>query len=383
MPHGSFACPLTKPYCMKTLLSRFSNGELSFRLFFVKTTWPMRLVSFCLALLMWSCHINPSLQEVSQSKVNLSTVDSKALSSVSLLPTTVSLDKVDLYLDKGAPATGSVLVEIRDSQTNTLVGSTNVPVGSIAIDRAWNTFVFTPALSLISGKKYQIHIIRSDEHNNSTGNYIFWRSSSIGVDAYPDGGPLGELDYAFKTYINGGLDQQQLSINYGSAIGNTRTAWQEFKVDYPKVSLNNIALNLIVGIETTGTLQVQIRNADGSIILSNQEVEVSLVGRFPKRTWYSFGNNTSLYRDQPYRIYVTRLDTPTGFADDYIFWTTGKITNGYPGINDVYPSQSLAYAFRTYSVIGGLDVNYGLINGAGLLISNNSYRWQEFVPRKQ
>jgi hypothetical protein len=371
---------------MKTQALSFFNGGLVFRPFLVKITRPMQLVSFCLALLMWSCDINPSLQEVSQPKGNLAPVDSKVLSSTSLLPSTVSLDKVDLYLDMGSSTTGNVLVKILDSQTSAIVGTAKVPASSFAIGGSWKTFTFTPALSLIGGNKYKIHIIRSDAHNYRAGNYIFWRTSSSGVDAYPDGinnvYPSWILDYAFKTYTQGTIDQQQTLTNYGFAIGNTATSWQEFKADYPKVSLGFITLNLTVGSAPTGTVTAEIRSADGSTVLAQSVAPTSQIG--PGLTqWIIFKFNTILLnRDQPYRIYVTRSDLHDYPANNYIFWRTSSGgVDAYPdGVNDVYPSWTLDYAFRTYSPALILDQHQDLTNYA-FFVSNNLYRWQEFVPR--
>jgi hypothetical protein len=380
---------------MKTQLSCFPHGGLTIRLISIKTTWPVLLVSLCLGLLMWSCNINPSLQEVSQPKGNLAVADTKIVSSASLLSGTVSLDKVDLYLDRGAAATGSVLVEIRDSQTNAVMGNVNVPVGSLALGRSWNTFIFVPALSLIGGKKYQIHIIRSDGHNYPAGNYVFWQcSTGVGnIDAYPDGindvYPAWTLDYAFKTYTPAGIDQQQTSYVYGFAIGNNATRWQEFKADYAKVSLKKIALNLTLGVGTRGTVNMQIWSADGSTLLGSSlffiNPKMFLLEESPEITyWVPFNFNVTLYRDRPYRIYVTR----SGYHDyqdgNYISWhTSSSGVDAYPdGVNDAYPSLTLDYAFRTYSAINGLD-QYQDLTDSAFFLSNNSYRWQEFIPRKQ
>jgi hypothetical protein len=398
---------------MKTQLSCFPHGGLTIRLISIKTTWPVLLVSLCLGLLLWSCNINPSLQEVTQPKGNLAVADTKLVSSASLLPGTVSLDKVDLSFDVGYRVTGSLLVEIRDSQTNAVVGSVNVPVSSLAIGRFWNTFTFSPALSLVRGNKYQIQIIRSDNHDFFANNYIFWRSSLI--DAYPDGGPLGQMDFAFKTYTNGGIDQQQTLINYGSGLGNRSAFSQEFKADYPKVLLRTIFLNLSLGqnVSDTELLNMEIRSADGSTVIGSTVITVigsTVIGKFRGQIFYDtagytgwikfpFSTIPSLYRDQTYRIYVTRSGHDNYLNGDYILWwaSTGGVDIYPDGTNDVYPSQTVDYTFRTYtglgftpmvgSGIGGLldqhqdQTDYTFGYRASIL--NSTPRWQEFIPRRQ
>jgi hypothetical protein len=328
--------------------------------------------------------MNPELDEVRPSSVKEEGISSaKPLGSVFLLPATVGLNKVDLYLEKGSGATGKVYVDIKDA-SGTVLGSTSVAASSLITGGAWKTFNFASPVVLNRGTKYRIHIRRSDVHNYPAGNYVFWRTSSGGVDAYPNGindvYPSWTLDYSFKTYTEGALDQQQTSTNYGFAIGNIDSRWQEFLADYPKVLLRHITLNLDKGVSTTGTVTVQIRNADGSLVLAQRVVAAS--GLPNGNAWVAFKVAASLYRDQTYRIYLTRSDAHNYSANNYIFWrcSSGGV-NAYPdGINDVYPSWNLDYAFRTYNSIIGLDQQQNLIN-YGFFTSNSLYRWQEFVPR--
>jgi hypothetical protein len=331
-----------------------------------------------------SCDMNPALDDVSSPKLkDESSIIAKPISSVFLLPATVGLNKVELYLEKGSATTGKVYVDIKDG-SGTLIGSTGLAASSVITGGAWNTFNFTTPLTLTRGQKYRIHLRRSDVHNYPAGNYIFWRTSSGGVDAYPDGindvYPSWTLDYAFKTYTEGALDQQQTLTTYGFAVGNIDSRWQEFLADYPKVSQRYIALNFDKGASTTGTVTVQIRNADGSVVIAQNIVSAS--GLPNGNAWVTFKLAASLYRDQPYRIYVTRSDAHNYAANNYIFWrcSSGGV-DAYPdGVNDVYPSWKLDYAFRTYNAIIGLDQHQDLIN-YGFFTSNTFYRWQEFVPR--
>jgi hypothetical protein len=124
---------------------------------------------------------------------------------------------------------GTVTMQIT-TVSGTLVASTTMNGSSIVKGNTWNTFYF-PNLTLSSGTKYRINMIRSNAHNY-VNDYFYWRTSSGGNDAYPKGVnnvyPSWTLDYAFITYSDGYLDQQQTSHNYGFAIGNTYYAWQEF-----------------------------------------------------------------------------------------------------------------------------------------------------------
>jgi len=348
--------------------------------------WMLAFVVFVLTFfVLSSCELTPSLVDSGAPLLKNEPIAKLNTNSVFLLPATVRLDKVDLYLDKGASTTGKVSVQIKDA-TGTVIGGTVVAASSILTGSGWNTFAFATPLTLSRGQKYRIHILRSDAHNYAAGNYIFWRTSSGGVDAYPDGindvYPSWTLDYAFKTYTEGGLDQQQTLTNYGFAVGNIDSRWQEFLADYPKVSVRYIMLNLDKGVSTTGTVTVQIRNADGSVVLAQNVVPASSVPN--GNSWATFKLSASVYRDQTYRIYFTRSDAHNYAANNYIFWrcSSGGV-DAYPdGINDVYPSWTLDYAFRTYSAVSGLDQHQDQIN-YGFFTSNNLYRWQEFVPRNQ
>lgn len=196
------------------------------------------LLIFCLALVMGSCNINPGLQEVSQLENGPVAIESNTLPGATLFPVTalsiVSLNKVDLYLERStATIGGDVLVTIRDSKTSAIIRSTSLPVSSVHLF-GWATFNFVPAVNLIKGNKYQIHVSRVGQES-SFGNAVFWRCSPQGVDSYPDGtNSVGEsgggvLDFAFKTYTEGVIDQQQPKDNYGFSLQNAKTRWQEFK----------------------------------------------------------------------------------------------------------------------------------------------------------
>jgi hypothetical protein len=100
--------------------------------------------------------------------------------------------------------------------------------------------------------------------------------------------------------------------------------------------------------------------------------------------WVTFNMPVTLYRDQKYAIYVYRTEAHNYPTNNYIFWRTSSGgVNAYPdGVNDVYPSWTLDYAFKTYSSGSGLDQQQTL-NTYGFFLSSGVYRWQEFIPRQQ
>ncbi|MFZ6011087.1 MAG: hypothetical protein ACOYXT_12140 [Bacteroidota bacterium] len=342
------------------------------------------LLSMLVLLLLQSC-FDPGIKQIDQPVDDRSEVPRDKSTGLFALPATVALNKVEVYLDKGSATTGTVTVEIRHSVSGTTVGSVTVTASSIATGGAWKTFSFAPWLTLNRGEKYRIYLKRSDAHNYAANNYIFWRTSSGGIDAYPDGindvHPAWTLDYAFRTHTEGGIDQQQTSTSYGFFTSNSFYRWQEFKADYPKVQLLYVYLNLQVGSATTGTFTVELRNEDGTAVIATRVVSGASLP--PGTSWRVFKFGSTLYRDQKYRIYVTRSDAHNYAANNYIFWrsSSGGV-DAYPdGVNDVYPAWTLDYAFRTY-VQSALDQDQSLIT-YGFFTSNGFYRWQEFVPRNQ
>jgi hypothetical protein len=187
-----------------------------------------------------------------------------------LLLSTSTLTKVDLFTDASTAMTGTVTVEIRNSDGSVVLGTSTVPAASLLIKGlAKNTFPLATPVTLAPGDHYRIYVTRSDTHHMPTNNYIFWKTCPSGVDAYPPGvmiySPGWMLDFAFITYNGSSADQQQTSATYGFAIGSAGSyLWQEFVPSVPTSSLTSVSLNLSVGFGATGTLTVQIREASGA-----------------------------------------------------------------------------------------------------------------------
>lgn len=193
------------------------------------------LLSF-IVLLMLSCSTDTDFDEVQASRSEAVARESTNALIGPIFSLPITFHRVDLFTSTGNNLTGTITVQIRNADGTVIIGSTTVPASSIIKgNMIRNAFVFYPALTLSSGQKYRIYLIRSNPHNYLT-DHIAWRTSSGGVDAYPKGVPnvfpSWVLDYSFVTYSNGYVDQQQTQTNYGFAVGNTSYLWQEFVPQY-------------------------------------------------------------------------------------------------------------------------------------------------------
>lgn len=338
------------------------------------------------SLILASCGVSPNettLTSGSSPTLNSESVLNKGDSVISAYPLyAVVFDRLRLYLSVGSYTSGTITVEIRNSNGSTVLASSVRNASSLYIGNGWNTFRFT-TVYLNPLEKYRIYVTRSDGHNYNAGNYIFWRTSSGGNNAYPQGindvYPSWNLDYAFITYSSGYVDQQQLNGNYGFAVANSYYRWQEFVPDRAKTAFTRFNLLLDTGANTTGNINVQIRNADGTAVLwaNSLNADTYLVNG---NAWNTFWvNSLSLYIGDKYRIYVTRTGEHNYPAGNYIFWRTSSGGNdAYPaGVNDVYPSWVLDYAFITYA--NGVVDQQQANGNYGFGVPSSYYRWQEFI----
>ena len=89
----------------------------------------------------------------------------------------------------------------------------------------WNSFPVNPGVDLTGGETYRIYMTRS-----TLVDSISWRSCSAGDDEYPYGISSGAagVDFLFRVYDNGVVDQSQEVYGYGYAIYDTSYQWQEF-----------------------------------------------------------------------------------------------------------------------------------------------------------
>jgi hypothetical protein len=344
------------------------------------------LLSIAMIFLALSCSVDSALDERLDKLTNGEDIATKGILQPLLLSTS-TLTKVDIFTDASTALTGTVTVEIRNSDGSVVLGSSTVAASLLTKGLAKNTFPLSTPVTLAPGDHYRIYVTRSDTHHMPTNNYIFWKTCQSGVDAYPPGvmvySPGWILDFAFITYNGSSVDQQQTSATYGFAIGNAGYyLWQEFVPSVPTSNLTSVSLNLSVGFGTTGTLTVQIRDASGATVLAQTTVPRSA---FPNGTnWVNVPLSATLLRDQLHRIYVTRSDVHSNATQNTIFWRTSPATGGgvnaYPdGVTNTYPSWTLDFAFRTYTV-SGVDQQQNL-NNYSFAVGNNAFHWQEFVPR--
>lgn len=219
--------------CCLPVNGRYGEGRA-----FPKNLWSyaVSLLVAGLVAVLPSCNIAPSPDDDSQMNVGLKSGGGVSMFS---LPATVSLDKVELYLSTGSALTGNVTVEVREDNGTSVVGSVTVLANSLIIGNAWNTFVFPSALTLNRDSTYRIYITRSDAHNYGTNNYIFWRCSpASSPNPYPAGindvFPSWNIDYAFKTFTEGALDQQQTITGYAFFCGQLLSSLATIQSRLPK-----------------------------------------------------------------------------------------------------------------------------------------------------
>jgi hypothetical protein len=147
------------------------------------------------------------------------------------------------------------------------------------------------------------------------------------------------------------------------------------------VSFNRVDLFTVTGDNLTGTITVQIRNGDGSVVIGSTTVPASSIIKVnSKRNTFIFSPALTLSSGQKYRIYLTRSN-PHNFVNDHMAWRTSSGgTDVYAkGVTNYHPGWILDYSFVTYS--GGYVDQQQTITNYGFIVGNNSYLWQEFVPQ--
>jgi hypothetical protein len=146
------------------------------------------------------------------------------------------------------------------------------------------------------------------------------------------------------------------------------------------VSFNRVDLFMSVSTFVSGTVTVQIRNADGSVVVGSTTVFASsLLKDGIKRNTFTFSPALTLNSGEKYRIYVTR-SFPHSSTNSVTWRTSSGGTDPYTkGVPSVYPALSLDFAFVTYS--NGYTDQQQTSTNYGFFIPSNNYRWQEFVPQ--
>ncbi|MCD9016569.1 hypothetical protein [Parachryseolinea silvisoli] len=356
---------------------------------FVKRTFPVIILS---AIFLSCSDLN--MTDVESQKLNNDRAASN--NAVDVYTPLVSNDtlnfrRLDLYLEKGPAATGFILVVVRSVPYHYRVDSVAVPVSSLSAGSSWNSFVLS-GRKIRKGEKYKIYVTRSSPHNIATGDYIAWRCSPNNrVDAYPPGlsdvNPDRISDYAFRTYADDAIDQEQSSASSRFFVGNKQPRWQEFVADYPRVNLTSVQLYLGVGpaIALADSLEVQVRglrdsNALDSVIYRTVVPTASLlVGRH----WNTIPIQGPLRRGQRFDIVLRRRGVHNAPWGNYIYWYRST------GVQDLYPlgsagpfvNRNVDFTFKTFSK-GGVDQQQTTAYDS-TAVNNSSVLWQTFTPMNQ
>jgi hypothetical protein len=186
--------------------------------------YSLALLTAVVTFILSSCELTPEMTEVQPTRSTQQVTGAVGIAGLPSLSFPISMDRVKLYFTRSSSLTGTLTIRITNANGSIVLGSTTV-LGNSIINDSWNTFYFS-AMTLSSGEKYRIEVIRSNPHNY-LNDHIAWRSSNGNV--YTKGASnFSSNDMTFITYSDGYVDQQQLVNNYGWAIGNSFAVWQEF-----------------------------------------------------------------------------------------------------------------------------------------------------------
>lgn len=147
---------------------------------------------------------------------------------------TVTLNKVDLMMGRSSGIAGTVLVQVK-SLDGTLVASSELAAEVLPTTASWVTFSFPEGTQVTSGVKYRMEVTRSHPPVSGNGQVYLGGAASSSTDPYPYGASdrsSNRFDYTFSTYIDGGVDQQQLRYTSPLPVSPSNIGvsirWQEF-----------------------------------------------------------------------------------------------------------------------------------------------------------
>lgn len=316
--------------------------------------------------------------------------DQLAYSADALAANPIPLHKIDLYLEKGPAATGYLTVAIRSVASNLRIDSVAVLVRDLEDGSSWNTIQLSANASLIPGEKYRIKVMRSSPHDIS-GDYIAWRCSANNlVDAYTPGlsdvNPGRISDYAFRTYTDEFIDQEQARIESGLYVENRNARWQEFVAESP-VNVTSVQLLLTVDPDRsnpfTDFLEIKIKGPrHHSNILDSvtYQIKIPTSSLHTGRHWNIFSVGGPLQRSRPFKISARRTGGP-GYGNIYWHQSAGTQDLYLSGSTDDFNNPLVDYAFKTFSA-SGLDQQQ-ISTTNRVLIDNTRSRFQMFTPLKQ
>ncbi len=149
-------------------------------------------------------------------------------------------------------------MELRDSTGTHLIDTAKVSVDSLrAAADGPRSGLLPRRLPCDAAQHTGSHVKRSDKHNPFSNNAIYWMTSGGGTDAYPRGindvypswTPGLWFPHVCERWRRPGAAAESAMVSLSTIRSS---AGREFRVDYPKVTLTSVALNLHAGSATTG-----------------------------------------------------------------------------------------------------------------------------------
>jgi hypothetical protein len=349
------------------------------------------LLSLCLSFALFACSDMALDEDAAMPKTDKGLVTTPGFAPGPKLGGTVSLQKVDLYLNKGSGATGILTVTIR-TMAGVFVDSINVSAASLTNGSAWRTFYFPTRAHLQIGQRYQIRVLRSDRTNISRNDYIFmYTSSRLRGDVYPAGTndlarDTWAADYAFQTYGGVEPDQRQLTTVSAFPVSNDAYRWQEFVVGEPRVNLTSLQLYFRFGPSVgSDVLHVRIRGTWDAASSDSVRYETTIpISQLQNLAWNEIPIQASLLPGIRYSITVGRRGTHHPSTGQYFYWSRSD------GAADLYPDGDCSIpsrlggpsdcAFRTYTR-NGLDQSQENVADTARVAYGN-WVGQSFTPRR-
>jgi len=123
-------------------------------------------------------------------------------------------------------------VELRDTNGATpAIWSDTVNADTLLSGSNWNSFPVT-GVTLTKGTTYRIYATRSAAHNLGVDQITWSASDAMGDDEYEAGvssSASAIMDFMFRTYVDGVLDQEMTVAEYGFSLADSNYSWwQEF-----------------------------------------------------------------------------------------------------------------------------------------------------------
>jgi hypothetical protein len=139
----------------------------------------------------------------------------------------VTLTRIDLNLNLVVGVVGDFIIELRDDAgSSPAIWSATIDASTLPAGTNWDS-LSVPNISLTKGQTYRIYATYSGGINQIT-----WMSSDPVDDEYTPGvcsTGNADQDFNFKTYNDGVLDQQMITVESGWSLSNGDFFWwQEF-----------------------------------------------------------------------------------------------------------------------------------------------------------